>query len=95
MTMSNGSNYTRQEKDIVISALRYAMHRNTYIVEDTIDYVLEHLESLGDEQFTIVVYRDLCREFDTMSLMQENNESWRRLYDTLNQRMCNHGWRLK
>ena len=94
MTKSNGISYTRQERDIVISALRYAVHRNTYIVEDTIDYALEHLEELGDEQFTTVVYRDLRREFDTMALMEQENEPWRRLHDAIEQRMKDNGWRL-
>lgn len=95
MAMSSGNNYTRQERDIVISALRYAFHRNTYIVEDTVDYVLEHLEMLGDEQFTLVVCRDLRREFDTMDLMQEKNEPWRRLYDAIAKHMEAHDWRLR
>lgn len=65
MTKTSSGNkriYTPIEKNIVISAMRYAMGSSTGVTEDTICYIRQHLDELGDEQFTVVAERDV-REF--------------------------------
>lgn len=45
-------------KDMIISALRYAIGRKTYIVEETCSFIKEHPE-LIDERVKGVMLRDL------------------------------------
>ena len=69
---------------IVISAVRYALGRMTYIVKLTIDYVLKDIEDkkLGDKCLWIInndieYQRDLGMECDT--------KEWRRLQTKINE----------
>ncbi len=50
-------------KDIVISALRYALGRKTYITHLTANYIMGHPE-LIDERVRKVMLNDLRRYFD-------------------------------
>ena len=50
------NNYALQ--NIVISALRYALPRHTYIVSETCDFIMEH-GALLDERVINVMLRDI------------------------------------
>lgn len=45
-------------KDVIISAFRYALGRETYITKSTTDYIKEHPE-LIDKRVKTVILRDL------------------------------------
>lgn len=49
---------TGELKDMLISALRYALGRHTYIVEETCSYIKEHTELLDDRVISVML-RDI------------------------------------
>ena len=60
----------RNLKDMIISALRYAIGRKTYITEETCSYIKNHPE-LIDERVKMVMLKDLE---DIYRYYDENDE---------------------
>lgn len=65
---------------ILISALRYALGRRTYIVEQTVDYIIKELPKLSfqckrimihDIEHPLCGYGDPCDKEDWMRLLAE------------------------
>lgn len=60
----------RDLKDMIISALRYAIGRKTYITEETCSYIRKHPE-LIDDRVKMVILKDLE---DIYRYYDENDE---------------------
>lgn len=65
---------------MLISALRYALGRRTYIVELTVNYIIKEIPNLSDQCKAIMVddikhplgtYGDECDKADWMRLLAE------------------------
>ena len=76
----------RDLKDIVRSALRYALGRRTYITGQTSDFIRKHPE-LIDERVKEVMIKDLEEYFAYRSCYYNDDEcdyqSWLKLYEFL------------
>lgn len=75
----------RDFKDMMISALRYAIPRHTYIVDMTVEYIKNNAELILDDRVISVMLRDLNDQLDYYHRTEENNATtmWRCDYDTL------------
>lgn len=75
----------RDFKDIMMSALRYAMPRHTYIVDETCEYIKENADLILDERVIMVMLRDLNEQLDYYRRNEGSNPTtmWRCDYDTL------------
>ena len=49
----------RDFEDICISALRYALYRHTYVLDATIDFIMENADSIFNERVFGVMLRDV------------------------------------
>lgn len=65
---------------MLISALRYALGRRTYVVEITVDYIIKELPKLSEKCKNIMIediehplygYGDECDRVDWMRLLDE------------------------
>ena len=76
----------RNLKDLVISAVRYALGRKTYITGLTSDFIINN-PSLIDERVKKVMIKDLEEYFAYRSCYYNDDEcdyqSWLRLYEFL------------
>lgn len=78
---------THELKDIVISALRYALGRRTYITQETSEFIMNN-PNLIDERVCIVMLRDLGRYFEDRKLWEYKDDecdyhSWLALQNRL------------
>lgn len=75
----------RDFKDMIISALRYAMPRHSYIVDMTCEYIKNNAELILDNRVIAVMLRDLNEQLDYYKRSEESNPTtmWRCDYDTL------------
>ena len=75
----------RDFKDMMISALRYAMPRHSYIVDMTCEYIKNNAELILDNRVIVVMLRDLNEQLDYYKRFGESNPTtmWRCDYDTL------------
>lgn len=74
-------------KDIVISALRYAIGRRTYITGETTNFIINHSE-LIDERVKTIMIKDLEEYFDLRHSKFYNDDdcdyqNWIKLYKHL------------
>ena len=74
-------------KDMIISALRYALRRKTYITLATAEYIMKHPE-LIDERVRGLMIRDLTQYFEERKLWEYKDDecdyqSWLNLYNWL------------
>lgn len=75
---------------LVISAVRYARGRATYVVEETCEWVIDHWEQLS-ENTRRVIARDVRLEVELRraegeeqsALTRIDNPAWERLLDTV------------
>lgn len=65
---------------IVISAVRYALGRMTYIVEITVNYIMQQIEDdkLSDECLKIIK-RDIEEELKINGMFDSDRRQWVRL----------------
>lgn len=79
---------TNKFEQMLISAERYACGRRTYIVKETVDYILSLLPHLSDWCIT-VMQNDMKSEFDMAERMQRkigmscDHEQWVKFRDAL------------
>lgn len=75
----------RDFKDMIMSALRYAMPRHTYIVDETCEYIKENADLILDERVIAVMLRDLNDQLDYYKSTWNDGVGtmWRCDYDTL------------
>lgn len=59
-------------QNILISAFRYALGRHTYIVQDTIDFLAEHINDLSTRAIGIMRL-DLKRYLKNLNIKQMNS----------------------
>lgn len=64
---------THDLKNIVISALRYALGRKTYITQETAEFIMSNPD-LIDERVCIVMLRDIGRYFEDRELWQYKDD---------------------
>lgn len=64
---------THDLKNIVISALRYALGRRTYITQETAEFIMNNPD-LIDERVCIVMLRDLGRYFEDRKLWEYKDD---------------------
>lgn len=64
---------THELKDIVISALRYALGRRTYITQETSEFIMNN-PNLIDERVCIVMLRDIGRYFEDRKLWEYKDD---------------------
>lgn len=71
-------------ESMMISALRYAMGRKSYIVSMTIDYITPILPSLSDTTITCM-FRDIDEKFNMCDAlgMEQDRLAWGRFYQNL------------
>lgn len=74
-------------KDIVISALRYALGRRTYITQETAEFIMDHKE-LIDTRVKWVMIRDIEEYFNMRKVWEYPDdacdyETWVALYEFL------------
>ena len=67
-------------EQILISVLRYALGRRTYIVGTTVDFIISELHSLSDYYKNIMI-RDIEEEHSYGD--ECDKENWMRLLDKL------------
>ena len=76
----------RDLKDMIISALRYALGRRTYITGETAEFIKRYPE-LIDERVKYVMLRDLEEYFKKREFCDIDDEcdynTWRGLYNWL------------
>lgn len=68
-------------EQIMISAERYALGRRTYIVGDTVNYIIDHIDGMSEHCKTILIadienplfdnYGDDCDKAEWMKLLEE------------------------
>lgn len=77
---------TRDLKDIVISSLRYALGRRTYITGLTVDFIMNNPD-LIDDRVRQVMKEDLEEYFDCRGIYYKDDDcdyqSWWKLYEWL------------
>lgn len=75
----------RDFKDMMISALRYAIPRHTYIVDETCEFIKNNADLILDDRVITVMLRDLNDQLDYYKHSKENNLTtmWSCDYDTL------------
>ena len=67
---------------IVLSAMRYAMGRNTYMPLVVTDYIKRHIRLL-DDKFLVLAANDIRRHFGDYGEYEPNPELWQGLLETL------------
>lgn len=68
-------------QNILISAVRYALKRHTYIVEDTANFIKEHLDILEKNTITVLI-RDIEENIKENNCMIDLNV-WNELLNIL------------
>ena len=74
-------------KDMIISALRYALGRKTYITQETAEFIMEN-PNLIDDRVKTVMIRDIDEYFDRRRTWDYKDDecdyqTWIGLYDYL------------
>lgn len=64
---------SRDLKDIVISSLRYALGRRTYITDLTANYIMEHPE-LIDNRVKKIMLEDIDKYLDSREIYYKDDE---------------------
>lgn len=67
---------------IVLSAMRYAMGRNTYMPLVVADYIKRHIRLL-DDKFLVLAANDIRRHFEDYGEHEPNPALWQALLETL------------
>ena len=67
---------------IVLSAMRYAMGRNTYMPLVVTDYIKRHIWLL-DDKFLVLAANDIRRHFEDYGEYEPNTALWQELLETL------------
>jgi hypothetical protein len=75
----------RDFKDMIISALRYAIPRHTYIVDMTCEYIKNNAELILDNRVISVMLRDINDHLDYCKASWDDGiaTTWQCDYDTL------------
>jgi hypothetical protein len=75
----------RDFKDMIISALRYAIPRHSYIVDMTCEYIKNNAELILDDRVISVMLRDINDHLDYCKASWDEGivTTWRCDYDTL------------
>ena len=75
----------RDFKDMVISALRYAIPRHTYIVDETCEFIKNNAKLILDDRVIAIMLRDLNDQLDCYKSTWDEGVAtmWRSDYDTL------------
>lgn len=68
-------------KDIIISALRYVLGSHTYIVDETCEWIEEHLHLLDDRTLNVMIRDtfDQIRYYEDEGINLSNECDYRRL----------------
>ena len=68
-------------RNIIISALRYALSRHTYIVDETCEWIEEHLHLLDDRTLNVMIRDtlDQIRYYENEGINPSNECDYRRL----------------
>ena len=90
MSWENPIRLTPADEFLVISAVRYARGRATYIVEETCEWVIDHWPELSDNTRAVIA-RDVRLEVqlrrdegaEQSALSRIDNPAWERLLDTV------------
>jgi hypothetical protein len=70
-------------QDMLISATRYALGRGTYIVNDTVEVLVQQAEHLAPRVRSVLL-RDIGRELDdTRAMPDDHRKQWQRAYSML------------
>lgn len=72
----------RDFKDMIISALRYALPRHSYIVDMTCEYIKKHADIILDNRVIGVMTRDIS-DYLERQIDKSVPSSWQSDYDTL------------
>ena len=67
---------------ILLSAMRYAMDRNTYMPIVVADYIKRHRQFL-DDKFLVLATDDIRRQLEDYAEYDPNSNLWRSLLDAL------------
>lgn len=67
---------------IVLSAMRYAMGRNTYMPLVVTDYIKRHIRLL-DDKFLVLAANDIRRHFEDYGEYEPNSALWQELLEAL------------
>lgn len=67
---------------IVLSAMRYAMGRNTYMPLVVTDYIKRHIW-LMDDKFLVLAANDIRRHFEDYGEYEPNSALWQKLLEAL------------
>ena len=67
---------------IVLSAMRYAMGRNTYMPLVVTDYIKRHIRLL-DDKFLVLAANDIWRHFEDYGEHEPNPALWQELLEAL------------
>ena len=46
-------------QDVIICALRYALPRHTYVVDEVCDFIIQHMSKFMNERVQMVMLRDI------------------------------------
>lgn len=82
----HGTRITPRDEFIVIGAVRYARGRATYVVKETVNWVIKHWDELSDNT-RYVIARDVAEECDyrestPRSVLSEiDDPDWQRLWN--------------
>ena len=77
---------------IVLSAMRYAMGRNTYMPLVVTDYIKRHIWLL-DDKFLVLAANDIRRHFEDYGEYEPNTALWQELLETLEAEQRDRGTR--
>lgn len=81
----HGTRITPRDEFLVIGAVRYARGRATYVVKETVDWVIKHWDELTDNT-RYVIARDVAEECDYRDnthrsvLSEIDDPDWNRLW---------------
>lgn len=75
----------RDFKDMMISALRYAIPRHTYMVDMTCEYIKNNAELILDDRVIAIMLRDINDHLDYCKVAWKDGvvTTWQCDYDTL------------
>lgn len=82
----HGTRISPNDEFLVIGAVRYARGRATYVVKETVDWVINHWDELSDNT-RFVIARDVREECDYRDnthrsvLSQIDDTDWNRLWN--------------
>lgn len=70
---------------IVISAVRYALGRMTYIVKTTVDYVIKDMEEGKLSEKALWIIRIDVQQYEKNLGMECDTNEWRKLQEKINE----------